>query len=472
MLPSADVIDLCSDAEETPRPPRFTQKTQSRHPREEDIIVLLTSEDEALPSPPALITQTQRPTSRSHSKAPSPSPSDHARHNISPTSAPILCVHELPADTSEVSTSATDASQKILKLMPANPISQETLKPASPDSVSRASSMSPSPIVYGNRQLLPVTHAGEPESDAEEPFGPLQDIYDEALRNARPDEETDFPRSAFSSGSRPRLHLAIKTYQPSAFISDSPRPPLLTPSFFARLQQEPPRNPPTPEASNNIPPSVSLSEALSVTSGCAEAMPRAQSPLDSAGSRSRAPQPPLSVDRLGMVDAEEATIVAGDTQSSSAMAAVERDVSDPGADMSPTKKPSSPCPPPAPSLTTETTDKPPLLAPPHHSEAIAPITQPSTKETTANPLTGSIILTTHSIPASPAPLPPTPCIGRVNANVTKENVVLDAQTKDPEPDSATEMQEIVDMLLPQTHDLTDEQLLAIGLGYPEPEPGL
>ncbi|KAF9454811.1 hypothetical protein P691DRAFT_783908 [Macrolepiota fuliginosa MF-IS2] len=455
--PPTDVIDLCSDEETTPKPPRFTQKPKSRPPRDEDIIVLLDSDDEP---PPDL---------------PGPGPSKHVRlpENNTPVNGSGTWDRRIDTTILSQETSPVVISRESKTPASPHPIFQEAAQPTSPNS-----SISPPHLasVHEVSELLasPINHVNGPQSDDNEPTGPLQDIYDQALRNAHSDEETNFPRSAFSSRIRSKSHSTMKIPQHGAFSWNSPLPPLLTPSFFTRLQQAPvaPQRTTTPEIGDDSPPPlISPPRATTVKPGSRGTTPKPHSPERHVKSRSRTPQPPPSLDDPETMDIDEATNVIAPTEGVSEAAAVSPEASTPLANKIP-----SPSPPPPPPLTTvATTSQCPSPSPLLQEEKeTASHRQNSTEEThtTLPPNDSSTPPTcTYLIPHSPAAssVPPH-SLGQLGLKFPKQDI-LDTQMGDVEPGSSyLDMQEIADMLLPKSpnaNGLTDEELIAIGLCYPE-----
>lgn len=261
--------------------------------------------------------------------------------------------------------------------------------------------------------------------------GPLQHIYNEAFQKKSQCEEADPPSPVFSWKIRSK---PIQVCEPRPLPSSNP--PLLTPGFFKRVREAlaVPQNPTTSVQNDRVKGS-SLDLQRSTAAVKCDPVPFTPSSVTPEVGERECPKllsPELSPRRS---QAECVIAVEEITEDNNPPEFSPHEVVEAGALH--TASPSSPVKEPSPSKTPQ-------------SEFTEQANIFNVHETTN--------ATSEISPSAPSP----------KSMTTSKTVPTDSQQTNAFGPSEAEIQEIEAMLLPETsNDITDEELLAVGLCYPE-----
>lgn len=324
-------------------------------------------------------------------------------------------------------------------------LNQEILEPPSPNVAPQndTSLLSPTPVAHNESPSVYLNDAvteARPLPDCEEPVRHLQDIHKEACRSA-PSRRCAFSPKNYKSNFQFPHRLGTFT-----FSQISSLPPLLTPSFFPPGRKEfshPRRNPVIrAETSSVVPPGDRIVKATST-----QITPTSLPPeicTDSQLSK------PLGQPESEVVEKTLKVTIESGTRLAEAQTLVVGNV--------------SPLPP---HTHSEATD-PPLPPDSPLQEVKEPTPpQPDPQEPVAD-FSADAITPRNSTPTQIPELPLLQPASPVAADIGAEDTQGSAHTApDSEPNSTTDAQEIANMLVNNSEGVTDEELLAIGLCYPE-----
>lgn len=382
-----DVIDLCADDREVaPRPPRKSRKSA---PRKDEVIVLLSSDNEE--------------------------PNSKAVNNGHSQAASLPPIEILHPEESDFATDTANASEQPELLAP-----QIGSSPASP--------VAESPSDKHTTEVLP--------DEDRRTSGPLQHIYNEAFQNTSQSNEMDICSPVFSWKARPKPN---QNCEPRHLPLSNP--PLLTPSFFKRIQN-------------------ALSAPQKPTSSVQNDLPKGSPP------NLRPPTPPVKSD-LVPATSSNATSEVGERGSPSQTSTI--------LDKPMPQKSLPECV----TAVKEITEDNPLgispaevveagalrtASPPSPVKEVTPSAAPQSEVTAQLSTynghdTSSTIDVAHQSSSTSSPK---------NMTTSKIEPTASWQKINGFGRSEADIQEIEAMLLPEaSDDMTDEELLAMGLCYPE-----